>query len=331
MQIPFRTVVEVKPFPFRIDFNTPVMMLGSCFTENIGAMLAERKLPALVNPVGVIYNPVSTALVLQRVISAKPYTEDDLNQYNGLWYSFHHHTSFSHIDKSQCLSRINDSLQASSKFWHSSKYLMVTFGTARVYHYKKTGLPVANCHKLPAREFDHSLLTVEEITTLWRDLINEIVHAKPDLKIVFTVSPVRHWKDGAVGNQISKSTLLLAVSQLVSDFSDRVFYFPSYEIVMDDLRDYRFYADDMLHPSPQAISYIWERFKDWLIDSTAHKLMGEIEKIRLAINHRPLNTGTQEYRDFINSTISKIEQIQKQHPNIDFSPEIATLKLRLES
>lgn len=307
------------------------MMLGSCFTENIGAMLAERKLPVLVNPVGVIYNPVSTALALQRVTTAKPYTEDDLNQYNGLWYSFHHHTSFSHIEKKQCLSRINDSLQASSKFWQSSNYLMITLGTARVYHYKKTGLPVANCHKLPAREFDHSLLTVEEITTLWRDLINKIVLTKPDLKIVFTVSPVRHWKDGAVGNQISKSTLLLAVSQLVSDFSERVFYFPSYEIVMDDLRDYRFYADDMLHPSPQAISYIWESFKDSLIDSKAHKLMGEIEKLRLAINHRPFNSETKEYQDFIKSTISKIEQIQSQHPQIDFSQEMEILKVRLES
>ncbi len=331
MKASFRTVVEVNPFPFRIDFKTPVLMLGSCFAENIGAMLIERKLPLLLNPAGVIYNPVSTALVLKRIIEAKPYTEDDLNLHNGLWYSFHHHTSFSHSDRAQCLSTINSSLHASSKFWESANYLMVTFGTARVYHYKKTGLPVANCHKLPAREFNHSLLTVDDIVALWRSIIEEIIHSKPELKIVFTVSPVRHWKDGAVGNQVSKSTLLLAVSQLVTEFPDNAFYFPSYEIMMDDLRDYRFYADDMLHPSTQAINYIWDRFKESLIDSNAHKLMVEIEKINLAINHRPFNTETQEYRSFISSTISKIEQVQQQHPYIDFNHEKELLQVRLES
>lgn len=330
MQNTFRTIVNVPSFPFGINYETNVVMLGSCFTENIGRMLSERKLPVLINPFGVVYNPVSVAKVLNRIVEGKEYAEDDLIQHNNQWLSLDHHTSFSNASRSECLKHINQSLVYANQFWSTAQHLIVTFGTARVYHYRKTGLPVANCHKIPAKEFTHTLLSVSEIVTLWSELINKLIAGKPNLRLIFTVSPVRHWKDGAVGNQISKSTLLLAVSQLVERFPNQVFYFPSYELMMDDLRDYRFYNDDMLHPSPLAISYIWERFKHSLVSDDTHPLMNEIEKIQQAVNHRPFDTNTNEFRKFVADSLHRIDKVKSEKPSINLSNEVDMLKRHLE-
>jgi hypothetical protein len=327
MQQSFRTLVDIKPFPFGLDYNTPSLFIGSCFTENIGSKMRERKFSVLVNPFGVVYNPLSALLVLNRIIDGKPYSETDLSFHNNLWLSLDHHTSFSNTDKNQCLSDINVSLEKSHAFWKNTQCLAITFGTARTYYQNKTNLPVANCHKIPAKEFTNKLLTVNEILSTWTDRLKKIIADKPNIKIIFTVSPVRHWKDGAIGNQVSKSTLILAIKQLTDTFPNNAFYFPAYEIMMDDLRDYRYYADDMLHPTPLAVNYIWDKFKLSLIHSTAQKQSQEIEKIIQAINHKPFNPNTLEHKKFIENTLGKIEDVIKSNPTIDFNDEISKLKL----
>jgi hypothetical protein len=329
METDFRTKVDVKPFPFGINYITPTMFLGSCFSENIGNMLATRKFPVLVNPFGVVYNPQSVGLVLNRIITGELYQESNLINHNNFWLSVDHHTSFSNPNRELCINGINSSLANAHQFWEQTQCLAITFGTARVYNLKKSGKPVANCHKIPAKEFTHTLLSVDEIVGYWHTLIAKMLTLNPNLKIIFTVSPVRHWKDGAVGNQVSKSTLILAVNQLVNHFPQNVFYFPAYEIMMDDLRDYRFYADDMLHPSSLAISYIWDQFKKAVVSHDAQLLSAEIEKIILAVNHKPFNVNTKEYKQFVSTTLMKIDDLTQRNKELSFHSEITTLKDRL--
>lgn len=329
MSNPFRTTVEVKPFPIRIAYDTPILMLGSCFTDNIGSMLVDRKFPVLVNPFGVLYNPTSVSLVLNRIVSGNAYHEKDLQHHNNLWLSLHHHTSFSRVDKVDCLTNINRQLENAHTHWSKTQRLIITFGTARIYQLNKTGEPVANCHKIPAKEFTRRMLSVDEIVAEWSAQLDKLLKSKPNLKVLFTVSPVRHWKDGAHGNQLSKSTLLLAIDQLVQQFPENVFYFPSYEIMMDDLRDYRFYADDMLHPSPMAIEYIWEKFRGAFISPEDDRIIKEIESIVQACRHRPFNPNTKEYRLFVEKIQQKIAAMEDRVQGISFEEELRSLPTNL--
>jgi len=282
-------------------------------------------MPVMVNPFGVVYNPISVKIVIESIIKEQPFTESDLNFLNGLWFSYKHHSSFSSLQKEECLDLINSNLLKASAFAKKMNYLVVTFGTARVYYLKETSEPVANCHKTPAKEFENQLLGVEEIVNHWSELIDQLIVLRPDLKIIFTVSPVRHWKDGAVGNQLSKSILHVAIHQLVSKYPINAFYFPAYEILMDDLRDYRFYADDMLHPSKFAIEYIWESFRESLLDIKTIALISEVEKILQAVNHRPFNPNTAEHKVFIKKILEKIQKIKTAYPCVDFTKEEAVL------
>ncbi|HPE18489.1 MAG TPA: GSCFA domain-containing protein [Tenuifilaceae bacterium] len=326
MDYEFRTAVNVKKFPFNIGYNSPVLFLGSCFTENVGGKMQKLKFPALVNPFGVIYNPISVGMVLKRIIAGNTFEENELDFHNNLWFSFMHHTTFSSENKDECLQKINSNLQESVKFCNKTEILAVTFGTARVYIHKGMKNPVANCHKIPAKEFDHKLLTVNEIVDYWTEILEKVFASKPNLKILFTVSPIRHWKDGPEGNQVSKSTLILAVHKLAEHFPENVFYFPAYEIMMDELRDYRFYKDDMLHPSDLAISYIWEKFKGALISPEDQKLTKEIEKIVLNSEHKPIKINTKEHQKFVENTLLQIERILKTNPSLNFSNEIELLQ-----
>ena len=326
MDYEFRTIVNVKKLPFNIGYNSPVLFLGSCFTENVGSKMLKLKFPALVNPFGVIYNPISVGMVLKSIITGNSFRENELEFHNNLWFSFMHHTTFSSEKKEDCLQKINSNLQESNKFWEKTEILAITFGTARVYIHKGMENPVANCHKIPAKEFDHKLLTINEIVDYWSEILEEIFVSKPNLKALFTVSPIRHWKDGAEGNQVSKSTLILAVHKLAELFPENIFYFPAYEIMMDELRDYRFYKDDMLHPSDLAINYIWGKFKEVLIDSADQKLSKEIEKIVLNAEHKPIKVNTKEHRLFVDNTLQQISRIQKTNPELNFSAEIKLLQ-----
>lgn len=317
----FRTKVEIQPYPFTLGYSTPTMFCGSCFTENIGTIMVDRKMPILVNPFGVVYNPISVKLVIESILSTKHFEESDLRFRNGLWYSFLHHTSYSSPIKEECLELVNSDLHKASEFAKGMKYLLITFGTARVFYLKENDQPVANCHKIPAKEFENRLMSVDEIVDSWSILLNDLLKRTPDLKIIFTISPVRHWKDGAIGNQQSKSILNVAVHELINRYPNSAFYFPAYEILMDDLRDYRYYADDMLHPSKVAIDYIWEKFKDSLMDSDSIVLMEEIERVIAAVNHKPFNPNTIEHKAFTNKILIWIERIKGNNPSIDFTSE----------
>jgi len=322
----FRTEVEVDNFPFSLGYATPTLFCGSCFTENIGGIMRTLKMPVLVNPFGVVYNPISVAQVLQRSVAGKTYNADELQFRDGLWFSFDFHSRFASPDRNDCLTQLNEAVSSAKVFIETTQCILATFGTARVYKLKDSGRVVSNCHKVPAVEFEHKLLTVDEVVEIWSNLITMLSKLSPNLKFILTVSPIRHWKDGAIGNQLSKSTLIVAVHKLVEMYSDKVFYFPGYELMMDDLRDYRFYDDDMLHPSPKAIEYIWNKFSRALVDNDSMKLAAQIQKIIQAAGHRPFNPNTLEHKRFVDKILKAIQDIKLIHPSLNFEREIAILK-----
>lgn len=321
----YRTIINPEPSPNKIGYKSPVLLLGSCFTENIGNKMTDLKFPVIVNPFGVMYNPVSVQKGLEILIDQKKFTANDLHFYNEQWLSFYHDTEFSHPDQSVSLNKINTEIETASKLLRNANNIIITFGTVWIYKYLKTGNIVSNCHKIPAKEFERVKLSIAEIFVEWANLINRIKELNPALKIIFTVSPVRHWKDGAVENQLSKSTLLIAIHQLKDQF-DNVEYFPAYEIMMDDLRDYRFYADDMLHPSKVAIDYIWEHFCETYFTKETKEIIKEVEKINSAKNHRPLNPETTAHKKFIESQLIELDQIEKKFPFLDFSKDKLAFK-----
>jgi GSCFA family len=322
----FRTQIPVAPHSKRISYHSPVMFIGSCFSEYIGNKVAEAKFSLDNNPFGIVYNPMSVKLVLDRLMENKPYEGEELFNYEGIWSSFDHHSRFSDVDATACLVKINDRVGNSSQFLNKAGFLFITFGTSYVYMKKSDGKVVANCHKLPAAEFIRRRLTVEEIVAEYSILLEHLFKLNPQLNIVFTLSPVRHWKDGAHENQLSKATLLLAIDQIVKSFPQTT-YFPSYEIVMDDLRDYRFYEEDMLHPNKVAINYIWSRFKEVFMDADTLSLMKEVEKVVLACSHKPFNSQSEQYKSFVKQTLGKIKLLEDQY-SISFAQEEAHL-LRL--
>lgn len=316
----FRTTIQPEISKNKITYHTPVLFMGSCFTENIGNKMQALKFPVMINPFGVLYNPASVRKGLEILIDQKVFTPGGLGFFNEQWFSFYHDTQFSHPDQQKCLDKINRSIKLAASHLRKSKYLIISFGTAWVYKYLKTEKIVSNCHKIPAKEFERIKLGVEDIFVEWAKLINRLNELNKNLKIIFTVSPVRHWKDGAVQNQLSKSTLILAIYQLIKIFKN-VEYFPAYEIMMDDLRDYRFYADDMLHPSNEAIEYIWNQFSDTYFEDNTKKIIQDVNRIIQAKNHRPLNPQAGLHKKFIQSQLKAVEKLSKEYPYIDFTEE----------
>jgi hypothetical protein len=296
------------------------MFIGSCFATSIGNRLDLGRMPVMINPAGTVYNPVSVCNTLDTVTGGKTYGSDDLYNHNGTWISFDHYTDFSSVTSEGILEKINQKSAEAMKFISSAGFLFVTFGTARVFRWIRSGKIVSNCHKIPASEFSHQLLTVDEITALWADQLDKLRSLYPGLKVVFTISPVRHWKDGAHGNQVSKSVLFIAVEELLRH-SSKPTYFPAYELVMDDLRDYRFYEEDMLHPSEKAIDYIWEAFCRCYFDSATVSLWQEVAKISKAVSHRIKTDSSDQLQKFAENIISRINIINSKNPNINLEEE----------
>lgn len=318
---PFRTIVEITASPDKISHTSNVMFLGSCFTENIGNRMAGLKFRTDINPFGIIYNPRSVANSLKILAENKTFTKQDLYFENERWFSFFHHSRFSSPGVDGCLEEINKRALYSSSFIKRADYLIITFGTAWVYLHRKTGITVSNCHKLPACEFDRVLLSAGEIVSDYERIISTLKDHNPALKIIFTLSPVRHWKDGAIDNQLSKSILTVAVHALKKKYS-HVDYFPAYEIVMDDLRDYRFYAGDMLHPSQQAIDYIWDKFGMVYFGEETGGLIKEIDKLNKAMAHRPFNPEAGSYKKFLQANKEKTIELKNKYPYLDFEKEL---------
>ena len=326
----FRTPVTIPKPDFLLNHSTRMMLLGSCFSENIGNKLTESKFQVNTNPFGIVYNPLSAATVVKRLLSEKNFDETDLVFHNHVYQSFLHHSSFSNSDKELCLKNISLAFVESADFISQTNVFLITFGTAYAYKLKSTGNVVTNCHKFPPETFVRERLTVEEIVNEWTEIIDALLVINADAKFIFTVSPIRHWKDGAHENQISKSILHLAIDQLQQKFATRLFYFSAYEILLDELRDYRFFAEDMMHPSSTAIQYIWERFGNTFFSKETHNINWEWEQISRSLNHRPLNEETENYRQFLKQMLQKLVQFQRNYPQINCSQEIEQLKKRIK-
>ena len=316
----FRTTFDIDPSPEKISYNKRVIMVGSCFSSDIGERFANGRMNVCVNPSGTIYNPASIANCINRLLPPAEYGFNELLEYNGKWLSLDHYTEFESEDKYVLLDKVNQSLTNSHIFLKEASFLFITFGTSKIYRWKETGEVVANCHKIPSKHFIEEMISFNEIVNIWSTTLNSLTAFNPKLKVIFTVSPVRHWKDGAPTNQLSKSMLFVAINELMQKFPNTG-YFPSYELVMDDLRDYRFYAADMLHPSPQAVDYIWDSFRNCYFDKETQHLYNEVESITRASRHRIKNTTGSELESFVKNMLSKIDKVETSTSIPDLSPE----------
>lgn len=318
----FQTEVAIPEFPWKTGYQKSNIFLGSCFTENVGTRMASLKYNVDVNPFGILYNPVSVAHALEFLLQKKHFEKTDLIQHDGLWHSFFHHSRFSSADALKALKNINDRIEASSQILKEADFLFITFGTAWVYEYLQTQQTVSNCHKIPAKEFRRFRLTVNEISEIYQEIIQKIRQVNPGVKIIFTVSPIRHRKDGAIENQRSKATLALAIDQILkSQNNENCGYFPAYEIVMDELRDYRFYAEDMIHLTDVAVKHIWDKFQTALIDKNSIKTSEEVQKFTNAVNHKPFNKFTKESFGFFKQSLAKVQKMQKEKPYLNLALE----------
>ena len=328
----FSTYVEVPKTTLDISHETRVMMLGSCFVQNIGQKLEECKFSVDINPFGILYNPFSICEALDYICTDRLFDEacEELFFHNEMWHSWLHHSDFSRRERAEVVEAVNSRLLAAKETFASLDVLMLTFGTAYVYRRVSDGRVVGNCHKMPQRNFTRSLLTVDEIVGHMSAVVDKMLSLRPSMKILFTVSPIRHLRDGAHDNQISKATLLLAVEELCRRYPDALCYFPSYEIVLDELRDYRFFAEDMVHPSLVAVEYLWERFAEAYFSPATMRLNDELKDITRALAHRPFDATSQAHRTFLSKIMLKIEDIRKKYPYFDFGKEIAQCNTQLE-
>lgn len=318
----FQTIVEIPAPPVLTGYTKKLMFMGSCFTENIGNKLAGLKFDIRINPFGILYNPLSIANGIQFILNGKPFEHKDLISFNGVWYSFYHHGKFSSIQKDQLLTDINHEVMTASEYLKNTDYLFITFGTSWVFRHKEKNIVVSNCHKIPAADFERFRLSVDEIAETYDTLISELLKVNPSLKIVFTVSPVRHWKDGAVDNQRSKATLILSIEKIINRFGQNICqYFPAWEIVMDELRDYRFYSEDMIHLSDAAINHIREIFMETYLDRKSLETAAKVEKIIKAVSHRPMNKTTREFEQFLVASLRQTTELENEFPFLDLTIE----------
>jgi hypothetical protein len=323
MDFPLRTEVTIEPSEWGLDYRTPALFMGSCFSDHIGGLLLRNKFPVMLNPFGVLYNPISLSVSLNMMLEQNEIKKEELVYHDHIWHSFKFHGSFSNSLPEKVAEKCNQSIRDSHYFLKSAQFLFVTFGTAWVFRHKKRGTIVSNCHKIPSSEFDRYRLTIEEIKEDWLTILSKIHEFNPQLKIIFTVSPIRHFKDGAHENQLSKSTLLLAVDEICKAHpTKQTGYFPSYELMNDELRDYRFYDSDMVHISETGIRFIFEKFKSTFFSNPTIACFDQIQTVIQAKEHRILNTDSQAVRKFYQSMISKIEKLKSTYPNINFQEEI---------
>lgn len=303
-----------------IDYQSKVFLLGSCFVENMGKKLEYFKFQSWYNPFGVLFHPKAIETLVIKAVQQKEYTEEDVFFNNEQWHNYDAHSKMSHILKETVIENLNQQLKITRKHIKEASHIVMTLGTAWVYKDVKTGLPVANCHKVAQNDFRKELLSIKEITEALLNMRKRIMDINPKVAIILTVSPIRHIKDGFVENTRSKAHLIAAIHDFIAQSSEAVnlFYFPSYEIMMDELRDYRFYAEDMLHPNPTAINYIWEKFQKVWISESALEIMAEVEIIRKGLAHRPFNPNSEAHHNFLKQLELRKEALQIKFQHIAF-------------
>jgi hypothetical protein len=313
--------INVKSPTTKITYNDQLVLIGSCFTEQIGKRLEELKFRMLQNPSGILFDPVSVSKNLINYIDNKRYTKEDLFYLNELWQSWSHHSMFSGLDAMEVLLNINKAHQQAHDFLKQANWLIITLGSSFSYQLTESGIPVANCHRAPAQLFDKHLLSIEETTNALQACIDKLFAFNKYVKVIFTISPVRHIRDGVVENNRSKARLIEAVHELVSN-DERLHYFPSYELVIDVLRDYRFYDVDLVHPNYQATEFVFQKFTETFIDEDAQQLMEEIRKIVIAFRHKPFQPDTEAHQSFLRSFAQKAQQFQVKYPHVNLANEI---------
>lgn len=318
----FHLTFSINPLSPSIRYSDKILLMGSCFAEEMGALLDQHKLQVTQNPHGILYNPLSITNALHSYLDGKLYTEADLFQHDDWWHSWEHHSRFSAYAPGAALEKINAAQRKGMALMEEADWLVITLGTAFSYQLKETGRLVGNCHKVPGNMFYKKMLTAEEIITALDNAMHRLFFRNRKVRIIFTVSPVRYVRDGVVENNLSKAILLQAVHHMVNKF-DRLYYFPAYELVMDDLRDYRFFKEDLVHPNAIAIQYVWEHFTKYALAPAELSLMHAVQEIRQAMAHRPFGPETPQHRQFLARYAEKVRALQAAHPFVDLSPEAA--------
>jgi len=313
-----RTEIPLPKERNLIDYDSKLVLLGSCFSDNIGEKLAYFKFNNLVNPFGILFHPIAIENFILNSINEKQFSDKDVFCHNEIWHSFETHSVLSSSSKNELLASINSAVKHSNKQLQEATHIIITLGTSWVYRYIETDTIVANCHKIPQKKFSKELLTINEITESLDATISLIKSLQKDVSIIFTLSPIRHLRNGFIENKLSKAHLLSAIHE-VTDPKDKIHYFPSYEIMMDELRDYRFYAEDMIHPNATAIQYIWERFRDTWMSDNAIKIMDEVNSIQKDLTHKPFNPDSKQHAEFLDSIDAKIRRLQTTLPKINFT------------
>lgn len=330
----FQLPIKIKSLEPPINYRDKIVLTGSCFTEHIGNYLIDHKFQAIQNPNGILFDPLSVCRSLQSYIQNKQYSTADLFELNEAWHSWDHHSRFSGMNKDEVVANINSSQTNAHQFLREADWLIITLGSSFVYKFsddvpvdKRTSsvAEVSNCHKAPAQYFNKHLLSIEETVTALDTTMHQLFHFNPKLKIIFTISPVRHIRDGVVENNRSKARLIEAVHHMVNKF-DKLYYFPAYELVIDVLRDHRFYDIDLVHPNFAATNYVLEQFKEFCLNEEAKALIEEIHSIVIAKNHKPFNPNSKQHKDFRSKMLHTTEQLSKRLPHLNFSQELFFFK-----
>ncbi len=324
----FHLEFSPKPIAAQISHQHKLLLVGSCFTENIGDKLAAHKFTVLQNPNGILFNPVSVKEAIENYIADKRIEDNELFYLNEAWHSWQHHSRFSCMTSEEAVKKINSATHAAHEYLKTTDFIIITLGSAWVYEITGkaasaiTGNVAANNHKAPADWFNRRLLSNLEVVDILVVVIAQLQNFNPRIKIIFTISPVRHLREGFVENNRSKAALINAVHTATENFKE-VFYFPAYELVIDDLRDYRFFAEDMVHPNYAATNYVWEKFIVVCIEDRSRQLMAQINEINAAMHHKPFNPTSQAHKKFLETYWRKIKELQLQYPAINFTAEAA--------
>ncbi len=320
--------LDVPPLPKPVTYTDNILLTGSCFTEHISDRLQQHKFKVLSNPHGILFNPLSVADSINGYLADKRYEQEDIFQLNELWNSWDHHTRFSNIDADAALQGINRSQENAGSFIRKADWVVITLGSAFQYYLRESGKPVGNNHRAPAQWFEKRLLTTDEIIGALSGTLKNLFEANPFVQVLFTISPVRHVRDGVVDNNRSKARLIEAVHTLCDNF-EKAFYFPAYEIVIDILRDYRFYDIDFVHPNYLATSCVWEYFAKACISPAAADLMQQVQEIVTARSHRSRFPETSAHKKFKDSYAAKVTALSEKHPYLDLSEELTYFSKRL--